>query len=370
MSGDSRPVALVTGEVSPYRREPFRMLAAAEGLEVLAWNDSQGAPVEGLTIERTSQAGAARLVASGRYRAVICGLGGRVALPGSYLAARRSRIPFVLWASLWAHPSTAVHRLSRLPTSYLYRHADAVVTYGSHVSEHVSESRGKRGNVFEAAQAVDAARFAAPVPPQDRAAARERAVAGETAFLALFAGRLEREKGVDVLLAAWREAALPEGAVLAFAGDGPLRSEVDGAGPGVSALGSVERDDLPALYAAADALVLPSVPTATFREPWGLVVNEAMHAGTPVIASDAVGAVAGGLVQDGRNGLVAPAGDAPALAARLRALALEPGLRERLGAAAADDVKAFSHELWVEGMSAALQAVGASKSSGGKGPLC
>jgi hypothetical protein len=80
--------------------------------------------------------------------------------------------------------------------------------------------------------------------------------------------------------------------------------------------------------------------------------------------------VAGGLVQHRRNGLVAPAGDAPALAAHLRTLALDPGLRERLGAAAAEDVKAFSHERWVDGMSAALRAVGASKSSGGKGSLC
>ena len=51
-------------------------------------------------------------------------------------------------------------------------------------------------------------------------------------------------------------------------------------------------------------------------EPWGLVVNEAMNQATAIIASDAVGAAAGGLVRDGRNGLIVPAGDAGALAAR------------------------------------------------------
>ncbi len=70
------------------------------------------------------------------------------------------------------------------------------------------------------------------------------------------------------------------------------------------------------LYAACDVLVLPSIPTRTFREPWGLVVNEAMNRGLAVIASDAVGAAAGGLVRDGRNGLVVPAGDPAALAGR------------------------------------------------------
>jgi glycosyltransferase involved in cell wall biosynthesis len=356
-----RPVALVTGEVSPYRREPFRLLAEAEGVEVIAYRDGNDQhvhpedPIPGLTVHRTSERGAVRLVGSGRYRAVVCGLGGRLALPGSYAAARRAGIPFVLWASLWSHPRTAAHALSYLPTQALYRHADAVVTYGRHVSAYVEQRRGARGNVFEAPQAVSAAHFGAPVDPAGRAAARARAGAGDGDFLLLFVGRLEREKGVHVLLDAWRRASLGDGGRLALAGTGPIRP----GGAGVRALGRVSRDELPALYAAADALVLPSIPTATFLEPWGLVVNEAMHQGTPAIVSNAVGAAAGGLVQDGRSGLVAPAGDAGALATRIRALAIDPGLRERLGAAAREDVGAFSEEAWVSGVRDALRAVGA-----------
>jgi glycosyltransferase involved in cell wall biosynthesis len=95
-----------------------------------------------------------------------------------------------------------------------------------------------------------------------------------------------------------------------------------------------------------------------------LVVNEAMYQGTPVIASDAVGAVAGGLVRDGRNGLVAPAGDPRALATRIQALAGDRGLRERLGAAAREDVQAYSEAAWVAGMQRALRAVGASRREG------
>jgi glycosyltransferase involved in cell wall biosynthesis len=120
-------------------------------------------------------------------------------------------------------------------------------------------------------------------------------------------------------------------------------------------------DHLPPLHAAADVLVLPSARTATFLEPWGLVVNEAMHQGTPVIASDAVGAVAGGLVRDGRNGLVVPAGDADALAARLRALATNPELRSALGRAAREDVAPYTPAAWADGVSAALASVHASR---------
>jgi glycosyltransferase involved in cell wall biosynthesis len=346
-----KPVALVTGTVSPYRREPFRLLAEAEGVEVIAWEDP-GKPVPGLTVHKASQARAARLVASGRYRAVIAGLGGRVALPGTYAAARARGIPFVLWASIWSHPRTAAHTLSLLPTRLLYRTADAVVTYGPHVTRHVELAR-RRGNVFEAPQAVSAALFGAAVPDADRRAWRERAGASETGFLALFAGRLVEEKGVPVLLDAWRAAGL-EDAALALAGEGPL-------GSGATVLGAVPRAKLPALYAAADVLVLPSIRTATFTEPWGLVVNEAMHQGTPVITTDTVGAAAGGLVRDGRNGLVVPERDAPALADALRRLAGDRALRERLGSAAKQDVAAYSEEAWVAGMRRALGSVGAAR---------
>jgi glycosyltransferase involved in cell wall biosynthesis len=331
-----RPAVLLTGEVPDYRREPFRLLDERQRVDVVAWRE-------------TGQLDAVRRIASGRYRAVICGLGGRIVLPGSYLAARRAQVPFVLWTSIWAHPRTAAHALSRLPTRWLYHHADAVVTYGRHVTEHV----GRADKVFEAPQAVDPAHFGRAVSEAERNAARARLGGGT--FAALFVGRLEREKGPQILLDAWQRARIEEG-TLALAGAGPLRREAD-----ARFLGRVSRDELPALYAAADVLVLPSIATATFTEPWGLVVNEAMLQGTPVIASDAVGAVAGGLVRDGRNGLTFAQGDASALAARLSALAGNEELRKRLGDAAREDVRGYTPEAWAEAVSSALEAVGAGR---------
>jgi glycosyltransferase involved in cell wall biosynthesis len=360
-----KPVALITNEVPDYREEPFRLLAEAEQLELVAWAHERAGPA-GLSLRRTSQAGAVRLVASGRYRAVICGLGGRLALPGAYLAARGRGLPFVLWASLWSHPRTLAHALSRLPLRRIYRGAGAVLTYGPHVSRWVERERGGAHNVVEAPQAVSAELFGRALPDAERDAARERAGAGASGFLALFAGRLEREKGVRVLLDAWGEADLPEGARLALAGEGALRAEAERAGGSVRSLGRVARAELPALYAAADVLVLPSIRTATFTEPWGLVVNEAMHQGTPAITSDAVGAAAGGLVRDGRNGLVFPAGDSGALARRLEAIARNPELRRALGGAARADVAPYTPAAWAAAARRALAAAGA----GGRGARC
>ena len=346
---DPRPACLVTNVVSHYRAEPFALLCEAEDVEVIAWGHRGPAP-EGVRLRVPTQRGAARLAASGRYRAVICGMSGRLALPASYLGARRARVPFVLWATIWAHPRTAAHALSWLPTRYLYRHADAVATYGPHVSAYVAARRGRDDDVFVATQAAAPLHFA---PAEPAASSTER-----PQFL--FVGRFEHEKGVDVLLEAWRQSGLDGEAELVFVGDGPLRARIESAG--ATALGQVEQRELPALYAAADALVLPSIATATFREPWGLVANEAMHQGTPVVASDAVGAVAGGLVRDGRNGLVFPAGDAGALAVRLETLARNPELRDALGTAAAKDVAPYTPQAWVRGMQQALAAVGASRS--------
>jgi len=108
-------------------------------------------------------------------------------------------------------------------------------------------------------------------------------------------------------------------------------------------------------------LVLPSIPTRTFREPWGLVVNEAMNRGLPVIATDAVGAAAGGLVRDGRNGVVVAAGDSTALSGALRRLAADAPLRLALGRAGAEDVRAYSHDAWARGFSEALTTLGLSR---------
>jgi glycosyltransferase involved in cell wall biosynthesis len=347
-----KPVALVTGVVSDHRTEPFRLLIEREQVEVLAWDDP------GQVGRHVSQLEAARLIASGRYRAVIGGLGGRVALPASYAAARRAHVPFVLWASLWAHPRSATHVASYLPMRAIYRNADAVVTYGPHVTRYVERFRSS-GNIFEAPQAVDPAVFGRAVTDAERSAARERMGAAEPdTFVALFVGRLVPEKGLAVLEHVWRDGELPDGMRLAVVGDGPITIT----GPGITQVGPVDRNDLPPIYNAGDVLVVPSIATATFREPWGLVCNEAMHQGTPVIASDEVGAAAGGLVVDGKTGMVVHAGDSAALAARLTALAKAPELLEHLGQNAREHVAGYTPEHWADGMSRALAAVGASRS--------
>lgn len=375
-----KPVLFVTGHAPAYRVGALERLHEREGIELALFGgrlQHGGAAFadELLFPHRRVHPGELyALAAGGRYRAVVCPTGGRLAPLAAWAGARRGGVPLVLWASLWAHPRSAAHALTYLPLRRLYRSADAVVTYGPHVSAYV-RARGGR-NVHVAAQAVDNDFWRAPAsgPPSD-----PRWPAGaEVTFL--FVGRPAPGKGLPLLVSAWRAARLDSRrAALVLAGVG---SDF-GAGSTYNAAsgsdsGSVERrrdepdapivcldpldpERLRDVYAACDVLVVPSVPTRTFREPWGLVVNEAMNRGLAVIATDAVGAAAGGLVRDGENGLIVPAGEESALAAAIARLAGDAPLRRRLGEAGRGDVLAYSQDAWAQGFSRALASVGVSR---------
>ncbi len=133
-------------------------------------------------------------------------------------------------------------------------------------------------------------------------------------------------------------------------GPGEARAE------GVTFTGPLAAEQVRNFMTEASVLVMPSVATRTFREPWGLVANEAMHQHLPVIATDAVGAAAGGLVRHERNGLIVPANDAKALAGAIRRMAGDDTLRRTLGTNAGRDVAAFTPEAWAAGMAGAVES--------------
>jgi glycosyltransferase involved in cell wall biosynthesis len=125
----------------------------------------------------------------------------------------------------------------------------------------------------------------------------------------LFSGRLVPAKRVDLLIDAF--AAVAAGRPdwdLMIVGDGPLQHELRSRVPKslsgrVVWTGFLDGDEAKLAYHVADVLVLPSD-----REPWAVVVQEAMAAGVIVVASDVSGA-AHELIQDGKSGRIFPAGN-------------------------------------------------------------
>ncbi len=342
----ARPVLFVTNLVPPDRAGAFAALHAREGIELALFGGrshhaTAGVDDPGVPHRHVSQRGVHAVAASGRYRAVVGGTAGRVALPAAWQGARRAGVPFVLWSALWAELSTPAHLAARPLMAALYRDADAVVAYGPHVAAFASRHGARQVTI--APQAVDNAFWSAPVGEPARPAP----------FTVLFVGRPAVEKGARELLMAWRLAGLrPPGAALVLAGEGHEAAASKSAG--VHTPGALEAQILRNFYAGADVVAIPSIPSKRFVEPWGLVANEAMNQRCAVIATDAVGAAAGGLVRHEETGLVVPAGDPAALAGALRRLHDDPALRDRLAGAGARAVAAHTYDAWAAGFSEAL----------------
>jgi glycosyltransferase involved in cell wall biosynthesis len=367
-------IALVTNVITPYRVPLYRLLAERYGVEVLcfgagqsyvpAWFGDLDAQLAAAPFPaRRLDGPRAALRLGARYRAAIAPIAGGAMLPATYAGMRLRRRRFVLWASVWAHPRGGAKAAVAFPlVRHVYRDADAVVTYGPHVSRYVAGYRGHDDDVFVAPQSVDAAVFGRPVAGAEIATWRAAHQLPADAPLVLYVGRLVPEKGIGELLAAWRllRSTHPRARLVAI-GDGELAPQVAvaAATDGVHLLPPVGADELPVAYAAATLVTLPSIPTPRFREPWGLVCNEAMHQATPVVATDAVGAAAGGLVRDGETGLVVHAGDARALAQAIGRLLDDPTLRTRLGEAGREALAGHTHAKMADAFGEALNRAGA-----------
>ncbi len=198
----------------------------------------------------------------------------------------------------------------------------------------------------------------------DRAAARARIrsrlrIGPDTVVFTSSAKLIERKRPIDLVdsVAAVRKRGVDAHAL--FIGDGEERAAIErraieqGTRSAVTMAGFVNQRELPDWYAAADTLVLPS----DSRETWGLVANEAMAAGLPVIVSDAAGCSVD-LVRDGENGFTYPCGDVAALADRLASIAaLGPAGRGEFGNRSREIVKQFSIDVVVRATEAALRSV-------------
>jgi glycosyltransferase involved in cell wall biosynthesis len=353
-------VALISNLVPHYRRPLYELLAQRFELDCYFfaesepyWNPLLPANVGGeftqVPMRRIRVLGEPLLpglidrLGRSRYDAVIVGLTGRLMVPYVYAIARTRKVPFVLWSGVWHHPETAFHRLTRRVVEALYRRSDAIVVYGEHVRAALLSVGVPDEKIFTAAQAVAAERFSGNGDP---AGSRE----------IVFVGQFEEHKGLRDLLAAFASVSDPT-VTLSLIGNGSLEGELCTASaldPRIAVIGHLPQEELPQRLASARCLVLPSITTASYREAWGLVVNEAMHAGIPVVATDAVGAAAAGLVVDGVTGLVVPERDPAALAAALGRIVGDDALAAELGREAKTRVARYTFDAMADAFEAAV----------------
>jgi glycosyltransferase involved in cell wall biosynthesis len=207
-------------------------------------------------------------------------------------------------------------RVKRVAWPLLFRLADQVIVPSSGTRELMRSLGLPDDRVTLTPYVVDNDWWLAQSAGVDRAAVRASWGAAPDDTVVLFCAKLQPWKRPTDLLRAFARAN-PTNGLLIFAGEGPLHASLEaeattlGIAGRVRFLGFANQTQLPAIYTAADLMVLPSAYDA-----FGVVVNEAMLCGCPVAASDHVGA-ARDLIEHGRTGFVYPCGDIEALAAIL-----------------------------------------------------
>lgn len=158
----------------------------------------------------------------------------------------------------------------------------------------------------------------------------------------LYVGRLEAHKGIHILLDSFAQLrSANKNVELLLVGDGAYRGYVEDRLDTIGGLVYVGRrsgQELLDMFAVGDVMVVPSL-----FEPWGLVVNEAMAAGLPIIASDRVGCV-DDLVLDGKNGFVVEAECLKSLTTCMIKLAWDEKLRCKMASKSLEIIKGWSLE--------------------------
>lgn len=269
------------------------------------------------------------------------------------------RIPFLVRgdSQLLVHRPLPLRSLRRLVLATLFRAASGLLYIGQQNRRFYEWFGVPAEKLYFAPYSVDNTFFGERAQAAHcggrREAIRARIGAGPDDVVLLVVGKLMGfKRPLDIVRAMTR---LDRRAIAVFVGDGELRPAVERelavAGVRGVVTGFVNQSDLPEWYAAGDVAVL-----ASDFEKWGLVVNEAMACGLPIVASDLVGC-APDLVHEGVSGSVFRARDPDALAAALRPLVEQPAVRRKLGEGARQLIARYDLAAAADGIVAAATAV-------------
>jgi glycosyltransferase involved in cell wall biosynthesis len=264
------------------------------------------------------------------------------------VAAKCQGVPLIVRGD--SHLKTRRSALKRTVKSVAYpaffRLFDAVLHVGERSRAYWIAYGYPASRLFFAPHCVDTHWFAARATPQTRTKLRAQLGIAADAEVVLFAGKLVPfKRPLDIIAATGRLKEQGRNICVLVAGAGPLQNEMltaaRVAGLQIRMLGFCNQTAMPAVYAAADLLVLPS----DGRETWGLVANEALACGRPVVLSDAVGSAID-LAADGSAGRIFPVSNIEALANAIRKLLDKPPCSEAIAAKSA----AYSLERAAEGI--------------------
>ena len=231
---------------------------------------------------------------------------------------------------------------------WVYKHVDIALYVGSRNKEYFESAGLQNQQLVFAPHAVDNDLFARSL--DRRAGLRQNLGIADQDIVYLFVGKLEPRKAPDLLIEAFKRVDSAK-THLIVVGTGVMESWLRAqASERVHFVGFQNQSVMSHWYAASDVLVLPS----SWGETWGLVINEAMASGLPIIASDKVGA-AMDLVAHGRNGYVFKSGDPISLADAMRRMITDNNGLEEMGKRSIEMNRSWSVGCQVAGIKTGLR---------------
>lgn len=220
----------------------------------------------------------------------------------AFFLAKLLKIPFILWSGSTEYEPSLFRTLSLPLIKHIVKNSDAFIAYGTRAKKYLVRHGAPEDKVFISFNTVDTKFFKEEyLSLKDNKYNLRRKLGFDNKYIVLYVGQLIERKGLKYLLEAHKKLTERYDVGLLLIGNGKQKSElIDLCGidniNNVYFVDFVQKKGLPIYYSIADIFVLPSV-----EEVWGLVINEAMACGLPVITTTNVGA-SEDLVVNGNNG--------------------------------------------------------------------
>ena len=371
---------ILTEIISPYRIPPFNYLAEDEDIDLTVFffaetESRRSWLVEkekiqfeyqvlwGLQLGKSYQSAPVFLNPDVIYQlwkqqpdVIICGGWHHFTHWLALVYAEITKTPLLIWSESTLKDERSVSNLKHKLKSWIVNQAEGYIVPGNAQKKYLLNLGARQDRIYVAPNAVDSNFFTCEAQRyrEQKAVCQEKL--GIDGCVILYVGRLIDEKGIPELLEAFTKLSGNKQITLVIVGDGSQatdyysytqQNQIDN----VVFTGFQPQSALPRYYGIADIFVFP-----TRSDPWGLVLNEAIAAGLPIICSDAAGA-APDLVVDGKNGYLVPVGDVEKLSEALQILVEDESLREKMGLHSQEIIADYTPQKMALGLKQAIQTI-------------
>lgn len=347
-------VIILTEIISPYRIPPFNYLAEDEEIDLTVFffaetESRRSWLVEkekiqfnyqvlwGLQLGKSYQSAPIFLNPDVIYQlwkqqpdVIICGGWHHLTHWLAFVYAQMTKTPLIIWSESTLKDERSSSNIKHKLKTWIVNQADGYIVPGNAQKNYLTDLGAREDRIYIAPNAVDSNFFRKQAQRYCQQKEVWKDKLGINGCVILYVGRLIDEKGIPELLEAFTKLSGHKQVTLAIVGDGSQATEYHSYTQqhkfdNVVFAGFQPQTALPQYYGIADIFVFP-----TRSDTWGLVLNEAMATGLPIVCSDAAGA-APDLVVNGKNGYLVPVGGVEKLSEALQILVEDESLRKKMG---------------------------------------